>query len=184
MPSKQKQKGSQFERDIAQFLTEQFSAPFCRVPNSGAYIGGKNSQRMQTLSEGQVRSFKGDIIPGPGFEFMNIECKSYKSFAFHQLFSSECKQLDTWIDQCMTVADPGDLNLLFMKFSRQGTFVATPVDAQLILPYNGISYASKKHGTWYFAAMDLFFQLNKQNIKNFSRNIPNIPLNITPETSL
>jgi Holliday junction resolvase len=179
MPSKQKTKGSNFEREIAQFLTEQFVSPFVRVPNSGAFIGGKNSQRKQTLSEDQVRSFKGDIIPGPGFEFMNIECKSYKSFAFHQLFnSSECKQLDTWIDQCMMVADPGDLNLLFMKFSRQGTFVATSADPQLILPYNGVNYHSKKHGTWFFAAMDLFFQLNKTNIKNFSKTHLNKP----PET--
>jgi Holliday junction resolvase len=170
MPSRQKEKGNQFEREISQFLTDQFGSPFCRVPNSGAFIGGKNSQRKQTLSEDQVRSFKGDIIPGPGFEFMNIECKSYKSFAFHQLFgSAECKQLDTWIDQCMMVADPGDLNLLFMKFSRQGTYVATPVNAQLILPYNGLSYYSKKHGTWYFAAIDLFFELNKEIIKKFSK---------------
>lgn len=183
MPSKQKQKGSAFEREIAQFLTDLFESPFCRVPNSGAFIGGKNSQRKQALSEGQVRSFKGDIIPGPGFEFMNIECKSYKSFAFHQLFnSSECKQLNTWIDQCMMVADPGDLNLLFMKFSRQGTFVATPANTQLILPYNGISYYSKNHGTWYFAGIDLFFELNKNLIKSFSNTLPSIPLNNTPET--
>lgn len=183
MPSKQKAKGSQFEREISQYLTDQLGQPFCRVPNSGAFIGGKNSQRKQTLSEGQVRSFKGDIIPGPNFEFMNIECKSYKSFPFHQLFSSsECKQLDNWIDQCMMVADPGDLNLLIMKFSRQGIYVSTPVSVDLILPYNGTSYYSKKHGTWYFAEIESFFKLNKDNIIKLSRTLPKNPTETTQLT--
>jgi len=41
MPSKSKNKGSSFERDIAKLLSETFGESFIRVTNSGAYIGGK-----------------------------------------------------------------------------------------------------------------------------------------------
>jgi hypothetical protein len=172
MPSAQKNKGSAFEREISKYLSDQYGSSFVRVPNSGAFIGGKNSQRKQTLSEGQARSFKGDIIPGPNFGRMNLECKSYKSFPFHQLFDSNgCKQLDLWIDQCMMVADAGDLNMLFMKFNRQGVYVSTPAHDQLILSHNAISYQSKKHGKWYFSELHSFFALNKNIIQALSETI-------------
>ena len=63
MPSKSKAKGSSYERDLAKFLSEKYNGSFVRVPNSGAYIGGSNFHRATNLSEGQVRGFKGDIIP-------------------------------------------------------------------------------------------------------------------------
>ena len=87
MPSKSKNKGSGYEREMAKFLSELYDGSFVRVPGSGAYIGGKNQVRTVVLSEGQVRSFKGDIVPPDDWKYFNSECKFYADFPFHQLFS-------------------------------------------------------------------------------------------------
>ena len=124
MTSPQKAKGGSFEREIAQFLSNLYGESFIRAPGSGAYVGGSNRARKEVLHEGQIRSFKGDIVPGQNFSKLNAECKSYKDFAFHQIFQGTVKQLDSWIAQCMEVADEGDFNIIFMKFNRKGTFIA------------------------------------------------------------
>ena len=102
MPSASKAKGNSFEREVADFLTQLYHEKFIRVPGSGAYIGGKNTHRKQLLHEGQVRSFKGDIVPGESFPRLNAECKSYKDFPFHQLVT-RCQQLEEWLDQLMAL---------------------------------------------------------------------------------
>ena len=71
MPSSSKTKGNSFERQIAQFLTELYGETFIRAPGSGAYVGGNNNTRKQFLHEGQIRSFKGDIVPGQSFPKLN-----------------------------------------------------------------------------------------------------------------
>jgi hypothetical protein len=124
MPSPQKQKGSGFEREVAKFLSDIYGESFIRAPGSGAYVGGKNQSRTEFLHEGQIRSFKGDIVPGQSFSKMNIECKFYADFPFHLVLTGECKQLNTWIGQLLDVAEEGDVNLLFMKFNRKGRYVA------------------------------------------------------------
>ena len=45
MTSKSKTKGKSWERDVCNFLTELYNDSFIRVPNSGAYVGGKNEYR-------------------------------------------------------------------------------------------------------------------------------------------
>ena len=122
--SASKRKGSSFEREIANDLTSRLGETFIRVPYSGAFIGGSNSKKKEILHEGQIRTFKGDIIPGPSYSNWNVECKSYKDFPFHRLFhNTKIPQLDQWIDQLLDVADEGDVNLLFMKFNRKGRYV-------------------------------------------------------------
>ena len=74
MPSKSKAKGSSYERDLAKFLSEKYNGSFVRVPNSGAYIGGSNFHRATNLSEGQVRGFKGDIIPPDNWNYISFKC--------------------------------------------------------------------------------------------------------------
>lgn len=119
-----KRKGSSFERDVAQKLSEITGESFIRAPGSGAYVGGKNAHRKEFLHEGQIRTFKGDIVPGPSYSNWNIECKSYADFPFHTLVAGKSVlPLDKWIDQMLDVEDEGDINLLFMKFNRKGTFV-------------------------------------------------------------
>ena len=124
MPSKQKAKGSSWERDVAKFLSELYNESFIRAPGSGAYVGGKNTVRKQVLDEGQIRTFKGDIVPGISFTKMNCECKFYAEFPFHHFLTMEhVNQLEEWIGQLMEVSDPGDLNLLMIKINRKGSFM-------------------------------------------------------------
>jgi len=104
MTSPQKAKGSSFEREVAKFLSDIYKESFIRAPGSGAYVGGKNQSRKEYLHEGQIRSFKGDIVPGESFTRFNAECKSYADFPFHLVLTGECKVLDSWIEQLMTVS--------------------------------------------------------------------------------
>ena len=167
MTSPQKAKGSGFEREIAKYLSEKYSESFIRAPGSGAYVGGKNQIRKEVLHEGQIRSFKGDVVPGQSFKRMNIECKFYADFPFHLLLTGDCKVIDAWIDQLMDVADPHDVNLLFMKFNRKGRYVA--VQSKLTwVSDNFVYYTSKKHGDWTIFEFDSFFALNTELLKTYS----------------
>ena len=85
MSNKSKIKGKSWERDVANFLTKHYNESFLRVPNSGAFVGGYNIYRTQTMTEQQVKSFKGDIIPGPSFSNLVIECKNYKDLCLEDL---------------------------------------------------------------------------------------------------
>ena len=49
--NKSKTKGKTWERDVVLFLSELYKQSFIRVPNSGAYVGGKNEYRKAYLSE-------------------------------------------------------------------------------------------------------------------------------------
>lgn len=167
MPSPQKQKGSGFEREIAKFLTETYGESFIRAPGSGAYVGGKNQVRKEILHEGQIRSFKGDVVPGQSFKKMNIECKFYADFPFHLILTGECKVLDGWLDQLMDVADPDDINILFMKFNRKGRYVC--VQSKLTwVSDNFIYYTSKEFGDWTIFEFDSFFKFNTDILKQYS----------------
>ena len=171
MPSPQKIKGSSWEREIAQFLTDHYGTHFMRSPGSGAYVGGTNSFRKQVMQESTVRVFKGDIVPGEGFSKLNIEAKSYKDFPFHQLFAGKpIKQLEDWIDQAMSVADADDLTMLFLKFSRKGTFIVTKTQPFLMAPLCSTQYQSSLHGTWVFSDLKEFFNLNSESIKTYNQN--------------
>ena len=166
MPSRSKSKGSGYEREVAKFLSELYNEPFVRVPNSGAFIGGINSVRKQFLNENQTRGFKGDIIPPDSWLKFNCECKNYADFPFHQLFKGNIRQLDSWIDQCLTVADPGDFNIVFMKFNHKGTFVAfQQVWQNQFQLTNYLIYNSQHHGIWIVTDLGNFFTTNSQTLK-------------------
>lgn len=187
MPSPQKAKGSSFEREVAQFLSNLYEESFIRAPGSGAYVGGKNKSRKQFLHEGQVRSFKGDIVPGQSFTNFNAECKSYADFPFHLMLSGECKQLDSWLEQMMDVSEPNDLNILFVKFNRKGKFVV--VQSKLTwVSDQFMYYTSKSLGDWVMIEFNHFFKLNKDILKTYSSGTNNklntapSPYKITPIT--
>ena len=168
MPSPSKNKGSSFEREVAKFLSDLYGESFIRAPGSGAYIGGKNQSRTQVLHEGQIRSFKGDIVPGQSFPKFNAECKSYADFPFHQLYTGDCKVLDGWIEQMMDVAEEGDLNILFMKFNRKGKFVVVQSDKKTWVTDQFTYYTSKAHGDWLLIDFNHFFKHNKDLLKIYS----------------
>lgn len=174
MTSPQKAKGSGFEREVAKFLTETYKESFIRAPGSGAYVGGKNTVRKEMLHEGQIRSFKGDIVPGPSFTKFNAECKFYADFPFHLLVGGECKVIDGWLEQLMDTSDPNDLNILFMKFNRKGRFVA--VQSKLTwISDNFVYYTSSKLGDWIVMEFDSFFKQNMALLKTYSGSFSNSP---------
>lgn len=173
MPSKGKTKGNSWEREVATFLSTLYGESFVRVPNSGAFIGGKNVHRKTNLSDEQIRGFKGDIIPGPSFSHLNIEGKFYADFPFHQVVQGSCKQLNQWIGQLITSADETDFNLLAMKFNRKGAYVAyemknlPPVNpGENCMRYHDISTG---HGPWVIQEFNSFWELNKDVIRDLSK---------------
>lgn len=167
MPSPQKQKGSSFEREVAQYLSKLYGESFIRAPGSGAYVGGKNQQRKEFLHEGQIRSFKGDIVPGQSFKMFNAECKSYADFPFHLVLSGDCKQLNSWLDQLMAVAETDDVNILFMKFNRKGRFVCVQSKLTWVTD-QFLYYTSEKYGDWLMIEFDHFWKHNKDLFKSYS----------------
>lgn len=183
MTSPQKAKGSSFEREVANFLSNLYGESFIRAPGSGAYVGGKNQSRKEFLHEGQIRSFKGDIVPGHSFVQFNAECKSYADFPFHQVLSGSCKQLDTWIAQMMDVAEKDDLNVLFMKFNRKGKFVAVETKYTWITD-NFMYYTSPSMGDWVLIEFEHFFRHNKDLFKSYSspNHIPNSSTTLSNNT--
>jgi len=169
MTSASKTKGNAWERDVAKHLTTVYGEHFMRAPGSGAYIGASNAHRKQFLHEGQIRSFKGDIIPGQSFALLNIECKSYKDFPWHQLFLGEVKVLNGWLSQLMDVADPMDLNLLIMKFNLKGKYMAYESKHLPILrSARAIEYQHPTLGSWLFMEYNLFWELNTAAVKQLA----------------
>lgn len=165
MPSKSKTKGSGYEREQAKLLMDTYGGSFVRVPNSGAFIGGSNFHRAQHLSEGQVRGFKGDIIPPDDWKYFNCECKFYGDFTFHQLLSDgHLPILEKWIDQTMEIADDRDINIIFMKFNRKGTYVAFQKKLMTNSDWDVkkyVTYESKNQGEWIFTSSQQFWEFNK-----------------------
>ena len=169
MPSPSKNKGSGFEREVAKYLSETYGESFIRAPGSGAYTGGSNSHRRTVLHENQVRSFKGDIIPGESFPLLNCECKFYADFGFHQLFTGSAV-LASWLNQLMDAADDSDVSILFMKINRKGRYVAV----QANLPWNSsashMTDRDDKHGDWMIYSFEKFFEHNTSILKSLSKN--------------
>ena len=167
MPSPQKAKGSAWERDVAKFLTGLYGETFIRAPGSGAYVGGTNKVRKEILHGGQVRAFKGDIVPGQSFPKFNAECKSYKAFPFHRLVQPyPIPQLEEWISQLMDVADIGDFNILIMKFNQIGKFIAIE-SKHKSKSKNYIDYWSNTTGSnWRISDYEEFFTRNSDLVKS------------------
>ena len=115
MPSPSKAKGSGWENEVAKYLSALYSESFIRTPSSGAFVGGKNKTRKEFLHEGQIRVFKGDIVPPMHWAHFNAEAKFYKDFPWHQIFTGKCAILDAWIEQQYEAADNGDFNIMFLK---------------------------------------------------------------------
>lgn len=167
MPSKSKIKGSSFENELAKFLSETYGQSFVRIPNSGAYIGGANTHRKSRLSENQIKSFKGDIVPPDTWTNFNAEAKNYAEFPFHQVLAGSCKQLETWLDQLMMVAEPNDVNILFFKIARKGKFVC--VQSKYTWKSDQFMYyTSQKHNDWVIIEFDHFFSVNKEILQTYS----------------
>lgn len=120
MPSRQKAKGNNFERDTAKHLSDVFGLNFTRVPTSGAMTGGMNAHVLQKLSGSQRLLLEGDLIPPDELKNMKIECKSLKTFSFSKMYTGN-KMMDSWIEQAYS--DEKTWFLIF-KINNKGKFVA------------------------------------------------------------
>jgi len=145
MASKSKEKGKRYERQVAEFLSKQFNTSFVRVPNSGAFVGGKNSKRRNTLTESQTKSFKGDIIPPENWNIV-IECKNYEKISggLTAIIKGESVQLNKWIKELRGDAgelenrDQLDYHILFLKITRVGEWFIVPENMNILdskIPY-------------------------------------------------
>lgn len=151
MPSKSKAKGNSWELEVAKFLSSTYNLSFLRVPSSGAYVGGKNNFRKAALDQSQLQSKKGDIHPPDTWTHFNVECKSYKDFPFHQLWYTDVKILDSWIQQQHEVEDEGDLNLILIKISRKDKWVVYPQNLKFVVD------RSLNYKGWVFVNWDDFW---------------------------
>jgi hypothetical protein len=177
MPSPQKQKGKGYENDVAKHLTQTFGSNFMRSSCSGAYLGGQNRDRRITMTSGQIKAHKGDIIPPDDWHYFNCEVKFYKDFKFHQLFD-ESKTLESWIKETLQTSDPGDLNLIFMKFNRIGEFVAY----QSIEQFTAAQYTVYRDN-WCVTSKEQFWNSHNQDImqaRSTGNTLNNTQLNTPP----
>lgn len=123
MSNKGKTKGNAGERLIAEFLSNLYGAKFMRVPNSGAFLGGANAFRKAFLDEGQIATFKADLIPPSNMRKLVIESKFYGDFPFHNLLKSQpIPLLDKWIQQAKDSADTDDFWVVVFRINRKGSF--------------------------------------------------------------
>jgi hypothetical protein len=129
--SKSKSKGNGYELKVSKFLSELFGLSFCRIPNSGAFVGGKNAHRKESLTKNQILLMRGDILVPECFPNYILECKFYKEFSFHQLFDPEYNivLLDRWITEVEYDSQGKDDKwMLFIKINRKGEYVVFDKD--------------------------------------------------------
>jgi len=165
MTNKSKTKGKGWERDICNFLSEMYHDSFIRVPNSGAFVGGKNEFRKEHLSLEQIKLSRGDIIPPLHYPYFLAECKNYAEFPFHLLISKNTiALLDTWIKQVEhDVTSPKDVWLLFIKITRKGNYILydTNLLGDKLFP---LEYGVKYRNYW-FCEMNYFFSCFKDELQ-------------------
>lgn len=165
MPSKSKNKGNTFEREISKFLSDLYGESFVRVVTSGAFTGGKNVVRKEYLSENQIRSHKGDIVPPDDWKYFNCEAKFYQDFPFHNLLcNTQVALLESWLDQLLQTTDEGDCNILVMKFNRKGRYIAFQ-KGELFKTVTAVDYHDKAGNHWVITGFDSFIELNQDLFK-------------------
>lgn len=165
-----KAKGNSGELELCKKLKAIFNGSFIRVPNSGAFTGGKNAFRKEVLSENQTRSSKGDIIPPDFMPKLVLEVKWYKDFLFHQLLQpGPCPQLDEWIGQAMDAVDSGDVWYVAFKINRRGWYIAIPHEGSSVYTFkNSCDYAGD-HGRFIVTDCLGFFEDNRDIVLSLTK---------------
>jgi len=158
MPSASKSKGNRGEREVADKLSKIFKLNFERVPNSGAFVGGKNSARLARLSKSQQLLTEGDLIVPEELHHVKIECKTYKDFSWKSIFTQN-KQLDSWIEQS---EDTNKLWFLTFKINYCDTCVVFSEQhfEDFVLPDSFHIYKGK----YIICTFDYFFNVNSKKI--------------------
>jgi Holliday junction resolvase len=170
MSNRNKEKGKSFERDVCDVLHSVFGLNFQRVPNSGAFIGGKNVVRMDQMSDNQIQLMRGDIIPPKELPNLVIECKARKDFPFHLLFS-DVKDVNDWIDQVEIDYNKNmkGIYLVVFKVNNRGSYVIWNNDLfKMTCTDNALGYQYKKVHYVVHRFDSKWIESNKNNITKYS----------------
>lgn len=118
-----KKKGNRGELELVHILNERFGGKlFARAVSSGAWIGGANRGRAETLTEEQQLAFASDIICPVNF-FGVIEHKSYSKLDFWELFNDK-SNLKQWFSQVESDANfVGKKPILIVKINNHKRIV-------------------------------------------------------------
>ena len=146
MPVNGKNKGSTFERKMANLLSARFETvtgikqAFRRNPDSGSFFGGTNKKRTATHDLSKANF--GDLICPDAFNF-SVECKHYKTGpSFASILKGKISQWDEWIAQATQDAtESGKSMLLIIKYNGvdELVFLSEPVlSLNLVVPYKGV----------------------------------------------
>jgi Holliday junction resolvase len=161
MSNANKNKGKSYERQLCKHLSKVFGFNFERVPNSGAFIGGKNQLRAQKLTQSQLLISSGDIITPDELAHVDFECKFYKDFSFSSMFDN-CELLNSWISQAEHTTKK--LWFLCFKINHKGEFVV--FDRKHTLLYDTIENYLLYKNKYIVAGINNFFEVNQLNIIN------------------
>ena len=136
-----KNKGSAFERKIANQLSKRFQlttgliSAFRRNIDSGSFFGGSNQKR--TVTHDLDHAVFGDLVCPKTFKF-SIECKHYKSApSFQSMVNHKVSQWDGWIKQAMQDAEQAKKQMaLIIKYNNVDEIVVVqsqlPINARYI----------------------------------------------------
>jgi len=158
MANKNKTKGKNFERQICELFTKTYGVNFQRVPNSGAFVGGLNTKRYENLTNEQKLLADGDIIVPSFLSHLSIECKSYKDFPFHSLYTKQCRILDEWIKQASNTKK--SKWLLFFKINNKGIYVVYDVKMFSNIKTNNFT----SYNNYNIESAENFVNLNKEEL--------------------
>ena len=164
MPSSSKSKGNRGEREVAAKLSKLFNLNFERVPNSGAFTGGKNSVRINRLTKSQQLLTEGDLIVPDELYGMTVECKTYKKFSWNQLYSS-CKQLDDWIAQASNTD-----KVWFLTFKINYCDTCVVFSQQYFEEFNIPDSFHIYKTNYIICEFDSFFKKNVTNVLQLCKN--------------
>lgn len=165
MSNANKEKGKTYERSVAKHLSRVFGLNFERVPNSGAFIGGKNIVRGNKLTKEQIDMFEGDIITPVELDHLRLECKWHKDISWPQFFSPSGEaKLNGWIDQSSQGTRP--FWFLLFKINRAGEYIVFPSSMARILkmPESWLFYHPIDTPGYVVVKMDGFFEMNTERI--------------------
>lgn len=156
MAGKSKRKGSKFENDIAKFLNQTYNTEmFARTPGSGAWVGKSNAQKRSGVAAAAQETLRGDLITPSDFPYV-IECKFYESSpSYNKIIHSTDAKLDQWLSEVEYDAEQCNLHpMLWFKTTRQGTFVAVPIDS-INMNINDFNHALK-YKQYIIVGIDVF----------------------------
>jgi len=132
-----KAKGKSGERyfvNILNEVTKDMDLPeFYRVPNSGAFVGQQNRDKLKKLSGAQYLIHLGDIVCPDELKYQLIlESKNYAELDFHNLINPKgSTKLLSWLDEMlydvesalMYANNKTPLGFLCVKITRKGSWI-------------------------------------------------------------